>query len=639
MSSKKLYTDIDLNGNKIVNLKADTVASLPDAILNSERIVYYDGDYYYSDGTGWTLMANVVPTGGTAGQVLSKIDGTNYNTQWITPTSGGSTDQLIFQAKYNQVGGLLKGQAVYVSGANGTNILVSKADYSLEATSSKTLGLAIEDGANNHMGAVISDGLLSGLNTSAAGAAGDPVWLGDDGNLIYGLANKPYAPNHLVFIGIVTRKHSNNGEIFVKVQNGFELQEIHDVDLISTVPVNGDVLGYNGTLWVNKSIALWLGFTPENVANKSTNISLGTSNTLYPTQNAVKSYVDTGLSNYVPYTGANANVNLGANSITANAVSVSTFGDLSTAGTDLILQAAANKNLVINTPNITSGATTKIQFGGVDVLELKGPSSTTTITNFRYTNPDNTGQSGPVSSMIIDPGSREWGFNLAPDQPNDIQKEIEILAPTYTVDALIQTPWTGTAITLYVNDPNTGTSGGGVGIGLKGSFLMDMYDGDLVPDPVTGVPAAIPTNMIIGKGSGTIIGSDQAKLSFFGKFPAVAKPSAVTTVQGLANALSSLGLLETSTIAAWTVLSAASNVNPAVDGAYYIINTATAITITLPSPTSGRRIGVKAGSAPTTFFTINTVSGTIDGAASVTLNNQYDAYVFIANGSNWFIES
>lgn len=30
-----------------------------------------------------------VPTGGTAGQVLAKIDGTNYNTEWVTPSSGG----------------------------------------------------------------------------------------------------------------------------------------------------------------------------------------------------------------------------------------------------------------------------------------------------------------------------------------------------------------------------------------------------------------------------------------------------------------------------------------------------------------------------------------------------------------------
>lgn len=36
-----------------------------------------------------------------------------------------------------------------------------------------------------------------------------------------------------------------------------------------------------------------IGFTPENVANKSTTTTLGTSNTLYPTQNAVKTYVDT----------------------------------------------------------------------------------------------------------------------------------------------------------------------------------------------------------------------------------------------------------------------------------------------------------------------------------------------------------
>ena len=30
-----------------------------------------------------------VPVGGAAGQVLSKIDGTNYNTQWVTPSAGG----------------------------------------------------------------------------------------------------------------------------------------------------------------------------------------------------------------------------------------------------------------------------------------------------------------------------------------------------------------------------------------------------------------------------------------------------------------------------------------------------------------------------------------------------------------------
>lgn len=35
-----------------------------------------------------------------------------------------------------------------------------------------------------------------------------------------------------------------------------------------------------------------IGYTPENAANKSTSTSLGTSDTLYPTQNAVKTYAD-----------------------------------------------------------------------------------------------------------------------------------------------------------------------------------------------------------------------------------------------------------------------------------------------------------------------------------------------------------
>jgi len=146
-----------------------------------------------------------------------------------------------------------KGQAVYVSSADGTNMIVSKASNVSEATSSKTMGLLETTLSTNGQGYVITEGLLAGLNTNSANV-GDPVWLGVDGDLIYGLANKPYAPAHLVFVGIVTRKNTNNGEIFVKVQNGFELKEIHDIDLISNTPKNNDVLTYNSTsgLWENK---------------------------------------------------------------------------------------------------------------------------------------------------------------------------------------------------------------------------------------------------------------------------------------------------------------------------------------------------------------------------------------------------
>ena len=198
------------------------------------------------------LSTQVVPVGGTAGQILAKIDDTDYNLEWIE-NYANYTSVLKHTVKASVA--LTKGQAVYVSGASGTNMLVSKASNASEPTSSKTLGLIAQDLAINGQGFVITEGLLSGLNTSTA-TIGDPVWLGVDGALIYGLASKPYAPAHLVFIGIVTRVSATVGEIFVKVQNGFELKEIHDIDLISNSPTDGQVLTYEASsgLWKNKTI-------------------------------------------------------------------------------------------------------------------------------------------------------------------------------------------------------------------------------------------------------------------------------------------------------------------------------------------------------------------------------------------------
>jgi hypothetical protein len=145
---------------------------------------------------------------------------------------------------------ITKGQAVYVSSANGTNIIVSKATNATEAGSSKTMGLLDATVVLNDFANVVTEGLLDGLNTSTA-TAGDPVWLGTAGNLIFGLASKPVAPDHLVYIGVVTRAHATVGEIFVRPQNGFELQEIHNV--LITSPQDKDALVYNAAtgLWKN----------------------------------------------------------------------------------------------------------------------------------------------------------------------------------------------------------------------------------------------------------------------------------------------------------------------------------------------------------------------------------------------------
>jgi hypothetical protein len=82
----------------------------------------------------------------------------------------------------------------------------------------------------------------------------EPVWLGVDGGKLYGLASKPVAPAHLVYLGVVTRSNTNTGEIFVHIQNGFEMEELHNVKI--TNPQDGQVLKYQSStgLWINSNV-------------------------------------------------------------------------------------------------------------------------------------------------------------------------------------------------------------------------------------------------------------------------------------------------------------------------------------------------------------------------------------------------
>jgi hypothetical protein len=149
---------------------------------------------------------------------------------------------------------------VYAYGANGTNILVRRAINTGDTTSAQVLGLLNQSLAPNASGLVTQIGQVENLNTNSA-SAGDPVWLSSTaGEVVYGFANKPYAPNHLVYLGTVTRANTNNGVIDVHITNGFELEELHNVGITGATLTNGDVLKYNSStsLWVPGN-AVWLG--------------------------------------------------------------------------------------------------------------------------------------------------------------------------------------------------------------------------------------------------------------------------------------------------------------------------------------------------------------------------------------------
>ena len=194
------------------------------------------------------LNAAVQPAGGTAGQVLSKVDGADYNSTWIDNYS--TAIQVTAKAGV----ALTKGQAVYITGASGANIIVGLAQANTEATSSKTFGLINNTLALNGFGNVVCEGPISGIDTSSA-TEGDAVWLSPTtpGGLVFGLANKPSAPNHMVYLGVVSRAHATQGQIQVKVQNGFELEELHNVQIVSPTGSYTQELAYDSAsgLWKN----------------------------------------------------------------------------------------------------------------------------------------------------------------------------------------------------------------------------------------------------------------------------------------------------------------------------------------------------------------------------------------------------
>jgi hypothetical protein len=105
----------------------------------------------------------------------------------------------------------------------------------------------------NDFGYVITEGKLSGIDTSTA-TDGQSVWLsGTAGGRVYG--SPPSEPAHSVFLGVVTKANASTGEIFVKVQNGYEIDELHDVSAGS--PSDGDLIQYVSStgLWTKKSLS------------------------------------------------------------------------------------------------------------------------------------------------------------------------------------------------------------------------------------------------------------------------------------------------------------------------------------------------------------------------------------------------
>jgi len=149
-------------------------------------------------------------------------------------------------------------QAVKVSGATGQRLSVQLAQANNDFNSATTIGLVTETILKNQEGFITTSGQVKEINTT--GSLQGETWA--DGDVLYlspttagNITNvKPVAPEHLIVIGYVEYAHAIHGKIFVKVDNGYELDELHNVSI--TTPANDQVLTYesSSSLWKNKTL-------------------------------------------------------------------------------------------------------------------------------------------------------------------------------------------------------------------------------------------------------------------------------------------------------------------------------------------------------------------------------------------------
>ena len=210
---------------------------------NSTNYVVADVVSYH--GSSYICVAdnnNTLPTDTAYWMVLAEA---GANTVTVRNTTGST---------------LYKGTVVYINGASGNFPTVAKALATGDPTSAQTLGFVFADISNNSQGEVITEGNLYDLDTRTTAthpftsdtlANGEQLYLSPD-TAGYVTNVKPSAPDHLVYVGTVVNTGTSNGEILVKVMNGYELEELHDVSITSVA--DNDIIQYDlaTDLWKNE---------------------------------------------------------------------------------------------------------------------------------------------------------------------------------------------------------------------------------------------------------------------------------------------------------------------------------------------------------------------------------------------------
>jgi hypothetical protein len=201
------------------------------------------------NGVAFNTAGTTAPS---SGQIVYN---SNYGTHQVG-LSGSNVmlmgQDLVVYARNDEANTLSKGEVVYISGASGDKATVRRAKNDSDNNSATTIGVVKSDIATGELGYIVSQGVVDGINLGAY-TAGDKLYLGNVAGTFTNV--KPESPEHYVFIGVVERANSGNGQILVRVQNGFELDEIHDIKLTSVQQNDMLIRNAGNSLWVNQSVS------------------------------------------------------------------------------------------------------------------------------------------------------------------------------------------------------------------------------------------------------------------------------------------------------------------------------------------------------------------------------------------------
>ncbi len=238
----------------------------------------------------------------------------------ITFPTTGAADRLVTTV-YNSTGATVsKMSVIYLDGPQGNlpKLVLAQADS--ELNSSLTYGIIQNDIGDMSSGICVEAGRLENLNTNIAlWAEGDVLYLSP--TTPGGITNvKPTAPNQLVLVGVLVRKHPTQGVIQVQIQNGYELEELHDV-AITLPPSNDQVLQYESStsLWKNKTL-------PTANVSQTGLLSSTDWSTFYGKQSAITGAASTITSSNL--TASRVLVSDASGKVSANTVTTTTLGYL-----------------------------------------------------------------------------------------------------------------------------------------------------------------------------------------------------------------------------------------------------------------------------------------------------------------------